>query len=182
MQYILLPTFMLAAAMALSGCDAPAEPDDAGHSDTAHSDQRDDGSEGSDGIPGLGLPPELAEDGDDAGNAREITAIIPAAYHGVWDYEGGTCSTESDLRMEISEREVLFYESVGTVKAVAEDGEDTIVTLDMEGEGETWEQAIRLSLEGAGDEPDAVRLHTSDGEKPKVEDEYPSKKCPAQAA
>ncbi|MGB3471301.1 MAG: hypothetical protein WBA51_10810 [Erythrobacter sp.] len=182
MRYILLPTLLLAAAMALSGCDAPAEPDDAGHTESAHADQRDDESEGSDGIPGLGLPPELAEDGDDAGGTPEIAAVIPAAYHGVWDYEGGTCSPESDLRVEISGREVLFYESVGTVKAVAKDGEDTIVTLDMEGEGETWEQEIRLSLEGAGDEPDRVRLHTSDGEKPKIDDEYPSKKCLANSA
>ncbi|MCK0127400.1 hypothetical protein [Erythrobacter sp. F6033] len=121
--------------------------------------------------------------GDGAGPIPETdeanttdAAIIPVRFQGVWDYEGGTCALESDLRMEVSADEILFYESIGTVNAVSADGEDTIVTLAVEGEGETWEQSTRFSLMGEGDD---LRLHTSDGEQPKQADEYPSKKCPA---
>lgn len=101
---------------------------------------------------------------------------IPARFLGVWDYEGGTCARSSDLRMEISPREILFYESVGTVIAVIPEGEDALVTLAMEGEGETWEQVERLSLEGDGE---SERLHTSDGATPNMQDDYPRKRCKA---
>nr|WP_298930621.1 hypothetical protein [uncultured Erythrobacter sp.] len=116
------------------------------------------------------LPQEASQE-QPAGAAN----VIPAGFHGVWDYEGGTCALESDMRMEISASEIMFYESIGIVTAVSPDGEDTLVALAMEGEGETWEQSTRLSLVGEGDD---VRLHTSDGDAPKQIDEYPSKKCP----
>jgi len=74
------------------------------------------------------------------------TNMIPANFQGVWDYVGGTCAPESDLRMEISGGEILFYESVGRVTASVPDDGDVLVTLEMEGEGETWVQAYRLSL------------------------------------
>ena len=44
----------------------------------------------------------------------------------------------------------------------------------MEGEGETWVQTTRLTLEGEGQ---AQRLHTTDGDKPNAKDEYPGKRC-----
>ena len=116
--------------------------------------------------------------GDGAGPPGEIEGTlanrIPTRFHGVWDYVGGTCDPASDMRAEISGSEILFYESVGTVISVDEDGDDFVVTLAMEGEGETWEQLLRLSLvgEGAGQ-----RLETTDGALPKVTDEYPRKRC-----
>lgn len=100
---------------------------------------------------------------------------IPTRFHGVWDYIEGTCALESDMRMEISGAEILFYESVGQVTAVTAEEDDVVVTLAMEGEGETWEQRTRLALTGEGPEQ---RLETSDGEAPKRVDEYPSKRCP----
>jgi hypothetical protein len=48
--------------------------------------------------------------------------------------------------------------------------------MEMEGEGETWQQQTRLSLVGTGG---SQRLETSDGEAPREADEYPSKRCPA---
>ena len=101
---------------------------------------------------------------------------IPTRFHGVWDYVEGTCALESDMRMEVSGAEIMFYESIGTVTGVAAEGDDVVVTLAMEGEGDTWEQATRLSLTGEGD---AQRLETSEGESEKVADEYPSKRCPS---
>jgi hypothetical protein len=99
---------------------------------------------------------------------------IPTRFHGAWDYVEGSCSLDSDMRMEISGSEIMFYESIGTVTATEAEGDDVIVTLAMEGEGETWEQQTRLSLVGEGADQ---RLDTSDGEAPKTGDEYPSKRC-----
>ncbi|MBV7258085.1 hypothetical protein [Erythrobacter crassostreae] len=120
--------------------------------------------------------------GDGAEPIPEVTdetdtgaVMIPTRFQGVWDYEGGTCSPESDMRMEISGDEILFYESIGTLNAVSIDNEDAIVTLDMEGEGDTWQQSTRFSLVGEGDD---LRLHTTEGDQPKQDDEYPAKKCP----
>lgn len=117
--------------------------------------------------------------GDAAGPPRNAAALasgtIPARFQGVWDYEGGSCDPASDLRSDISGDEIVFYESVGRVKNVAAKGNDVIVTLDMEGEGETWQKKIRLSLVGEGD---TQRLHSTDGNAPKQTDRYPGKKCP----
>ncbi|GMN02165.1 hypothetical protein [Erythrobacter sp. MTPC3] len=112
--------------------------------------------------------------GTEDGDAPQAD-LIPARFHGIWDYEGGTCALESDMRMEISASEIMFYESLGIVSGTRMEGEDVVVTLNMEGEGETWQQATRLSLVGEGEE---LRLHASDGETPKEIDEYPAKKCP----
>lgn len=114
-------------------------------------------------------PPEATVD-------ETLANRIPTRFQGVWDYVEGTCAPESDLRMEVSGSEILFYESVGTVTAVAPEGDDVVVTLAMEGEGETWEQQTRLALVGSGA---TQQLETSDGERPRIVDEYPSKRCPA---
>ena len=115
--------------------------------------------------------------GDGAKPLDEVLANrIPTRFHGVWDYDKGTCAPESDLRMEISGSEILFYESIGMVTGVEEEGDAIIVALAMEGEGDTWEQKTRLMLTGEGERQ---RLETSDGDKPRVVDEYPSKRCPS---
>jgi len=117
-------------------------------------------------------PEEAASDSVEATLANRI----PTRFHGVWDYVEGTCALESDMRMEVSGAEIMFYESIGTVTGVTAEGDDVVVSLAMEGEGDTWEQATRLSLTGEGD---AQRLETSEGESEKVADEYPSKRCPS---
>lgn len=166
---------VLSIAVVLTGCDAPP----------ATQPQADGQGAASAPAPAPDPGPALQGAPDQPVNDTEEQAadMIPARYQGIWDYEGGTCAPESDLRMEISGREILFYESVGTVTGVTSEGADIIVTLDIEGEGETWVQTTRLSLEGedAGN-PEAQRLHTSDGEKPREPDEYPSKRCLAGAA
>ncbi|BDW81684.1 hypothetical protein MACH24_11220 [Erythrobacter sp. Dej080120_24] len=88
---------------------------------------------------------------DDAAEVEAPTqapAAIPPRFQGVWDYTEGTCSPESDMRMEISGNEILFYESMGTLTAIEEQGSDVIVSLAMEGEGETWEQKSVLRIQG----------------------------------
>lgn len=117
---------------------------------------------------GAGPPDITPMDGD--------PGLIPAQFHGVWDYVEGTCALESDMRMEISGNEILFYESIGLVTDVEREGDDAVVTLAMEGEGETWVQRTRLSISGEGDQ---ARLSTSDGDAPKTTDDYPTKRCPS---
>ena len=114
-----------------------------------------------------------------AGYEFDIRALgerryVPGGFGGVWDYEGAACARESDLRIEIAPDTITFYESVGRVMKVAREGDDALVTLEMEGEGETWNQVLRLSPVQKGD---SVRLHISDGTKPKVADPLPRKLC-----
>lgn len=100
---------------------------------------------------------------------------IPARYHGVWDYVKGSCSPESDMRMEVTARRITFYESIGDVAGMGQDGEDAIADLVMQGEGETWTQSTRLALVQVDGQ---TQLHVSDATKAKAIDEYPRKLCP----
>lgn len=95
-----------------------------------------------DGGIGDGAPP-LAEAGDTAQGDG-----IPARFHGAWDYVGGNCNPASDLRVEISADQVIFYESVGEVEDMSIGPDGTEVALAMEGEGETWDSRFLLSLQG----------------------------------
>ncbi len=93
--------------------------------------------------------------GDGAIPLDEAQAIannqIPTRFQGVWDYVEGTCLPESDLRMEISADEILFYESIGKVTAATSDGDAVQLTMAMEGEGENWTEEYRLSLSDDGE-------------------------------
>lgn len=78
-------------------------------------------------------------------------ATIPARFIGVWDAETGTCNPASDLRLEIAPRSIGFYESLGTVTAVTESRDGSVVIgLAMEGEGDKWDQTIKLDLIRSG--------------------------------
>lgn len=79
-------------------------------------------------------------------------AAIPARFIGVWDAETGTCNRASDLRLEIAPQSFDFYESRGTVTAVTESRDGSVVIgLAMEGEGDNWDQTIKLALIRSGD-------------------------------
>ena len=155
-------TLMLAAIL-IAGCSGPEEEASAPDAiDTPVAAQNNDGAND---------PPPSA----DAGTGDpDLHGTIPTRFRGDWDYAQGTCASNSDLRMEISAREILFYESVGQVTGVTAEGDDAIVTLAMEGEGDTWNQRLRVSLNGSGA---AERLETSDGDAPPIVDDYPSKRC-----
>ena len=102
------------------------------------------------------------------------TALIPERFIGVWDYIEGTCDPASDMRLAIGQDRFEFYESVGEVKAVRNQGETTVVDLAMEGEGETWEESLRLVLKDDGE-----RLHVTEPVNASDTDDYPRKRCPA---
>ena len=159
MKKIMPLIFLLGLAACGSEAEAPADTAPAAEAMAAPTDDSAD---------------DTGEDGETVEDA--LANRIPTRFQGVWDYVGGSCDPASDLRMEISGSEILFYESIGQVTGVTGDGDEIVVTLAMEGEGETWEQATRLALVGEGNDQ---RLETGDGEQPRTVDEYPSKRCPA---
>ncbi len=71
---------------------------------------------------------------------------IPAVFHGVWDSTKGTCSPESDARIQVGAKEVQFYESIGTVTSVTANGDKVNVAFDMEGEGDTWKESYEFII------------------------------------
>lgn len=101
---------------------------------------------------------------------------IPKRFHGVWDAVTGRCDPASDMRVSITARRIEYYESVGDVSGMGSEGDDAIADLVMEGEGETWVQPTRLSLETL---PEGERLRISDALKPESPDDPLRKRCPA---
>lgn len=90
--------------------------------------------------------------GDGAGPPGPVVAeTIPAAFRGVWDYVEGSCDPASDMRVEIGPETMQFYESHGDVTGVEVGSpQDIVVSLAMEGEGETWDMARRFTLSDDG--------------------------------
>ncbi len=98
---------------------------------------------------------------------------LPARFTGVWDAETGTCGRESDLRLEISPEQIIFYETLGTIRSVAQIDENTVeLDLAMEGEGEAWDETYRLSLAD-----DGAQLNTSYPYQAAAGAPVPRKKC-----
>jgi hypothetical protein len=125
---------------------------------------------------GAGVPAQPDPDeASPAENPAEEVLLdeIPAAFRGVYDYVEGNCMPASDLRVEIGAKEMGFYESTGTVTGVRPQGEAVVVSLDMEGEGETWKQDLRIEAAAGTD-----RLTISDPAGAPEPTDY-RKKCPA---
>lgn len=104
-------------------------------------------------------------------------ATIPARFIGVWDAETGTCDPASDLMLRIARDGIGFYESHGTVTRVTEDAAGR-ATLDlaMEGEGDTWDTTMTLSLKGQGADERLLVPFEDSGGKPAP---LTLKRCPA---
>ena len=91
---------------------------------------------------------------------------------GTIDYvvTGGFAQISAEGTSVLAERAM----PVGEVKAVRNEGEATVVDLAMEGEGETWDQSLRLVLKDNGD-----RLHVTEPSSSSDTDDFPRKRCPA---
>lgn len=75
------------------------------------------------------------------------TMLVPDRFHGIWDAQDGDCTPGSDMRTEVAERGITFYESHGAVTGVVVNAPDVItVDLAMQGEGETWTLRRRFTL------------------------------------
>jgi hypothetical protein len=76
---------------------------------------------------------------------------IPPAFQGVFDAPRHACAGPSEYRLTVSAGELRFHESIGIVRAVTEDGPDTIrVAADYQGEGESWSNVRALRLSDGG--------------------------------
>ena len=139
------------------------------------------GGEAQEPAPTNDNPPALAESSDEQpaeAVAEEAVAApaaaegaIPAQFVGVWDYIEGTCDPASDMRLEIAQERLIFYESVGQVRSAQAEGDTLRVDLAMSGEGETWRDQLQFTLMDDG------TLHRVDAAAPDAVDEYPRKRC-----
>ena len=157
-----LPLFALALAACSSQdesapVDSEVAPSDAADSETLGEDER-----------------SLADPTSDGPTrAARVVPGIPPPFNGVWDYVEGDCEPMSDLRMQVFPDRIEFYESLGIVESVEVENPNTIVvTLSMEGEGETWTQDTRFTLSNGGEVMTPV---DADGEQ--VGRPMPRKKC-----
>lgn len=79
--------------------------------------------------------------------AVQTAQAIPQQFVGVWDFVDGTCDPASDLRIDIRPTEIEFYELFGAVTSVkVENAQSIVVSLDMTGEGESWQITNRFVL------------------------------------
>jgi len=166
----------IAVVFTLSACGSPPEDSEPGVEHGSH----DDADKPAKGGAAPDMIPEVADDAQGTSQAdKEVAtqgeaALIPASFRGVWDYEGGTCARESDLRIDVSGREIVFYEAVGTVMEITDESAGLLVKLAMEGEGEEWTHTARLTLDGEGE---VERLHVTDGIEPFAKSKFPKKRC-----
>lgn len=103
----------------------------------------------------------------------DASSAIPARFLGTWDYVGGKCAGDSDMRLEVTPTGLTFYESIGEVQNVRIEGDYAIVDLKMEGEGETWDGSYRMLLTDAGE------LHLTEPGSDRDRNETPRVKCTA---
>ncbi len=97
-----------------------------------------------DGAPPVVTPAAEAPAADPA--PLNVTAI-PAQYLGKWDASAADCGQASIMTLTISPNELRFHESIGEIRTVEPDGVNAIkVAGPFDGEGETWEGALRLEL------------------------------------
>lgn len=136
MRLTLSLTLVAVSALALAGCGETSEPDGV-NTEAANA-----------------LPDAEATAGEPVTDAREDMAqTIPAALQGDWAMTEGDCFPENGAakgRIEISDTQMRFYESVGTLSQVQErDAEKLVATFDFTGEGMEWTRTETLSLDGA---------------------------------
>ncbi|MEM7701245.1 MAG: hypothetical protein AAF251_04850 [Pseudomonadota bacterium] len=169
--------FALAVCSTLSACNV--SPNNATPEAEQHSHENADAP--TKGGPSPKVVPDVADDARGSGQNDEDVAtdnqgaLIPASFHGVWDYEGSTCAPESDLRLDVQPSAITFYETHGDVLRV-DNGEPMAVSLDlaMSGEGEEWDQSLALRLVDAG-----TRLMVINPANPDAAEDLIRMKCPS---
>lgn len=79
-------------------------------------------------------------------------SAIPVAMRGQWVGLSERCGDRgAPLALEVTPRELLFHESVGTVKKVeAASGDARRVTADFTGEGQSWSRTLLLEPSASG--------------------------------
>ena len=104
------------------------------------------------GVTLIGCSSDPVEDNSTA-NESSPANEIPKKFHGVFDNSEAGCSFRySDGRLTIYKDSIVFYESAGDVTGdVVREGDNRIqVSLNMQGEGDTWTdyRSYELSEDG----------------------------------
>lgn len=82
----------------------------------------------------------------------EEAPTIPAAFLGVWDSSEGCTQTYSESRINISQTRLRFWESTGDIEQIEiKQPTKIVLSLNMNGEGETWSTTMELELLATGD-------------------------------
>ncbi|MEL6708533.1 MAG: hypothetical protein AAFP79_09630 [Pseudomonadota bacterium] len=166
---------ILSSALLLTACNA--SPDEANHNAEQHSHHNADAP--AKGGPSPEVVPEVADEAQGSEAAKQDVAkdsqgaLIPASFQGVWDYEGGTCAPESDLRLDVQPASITFYETHGDVVRV-DSAQPSAVSLNlaMSGEGQEWNQSLELRLVDAG-----TRLMVINPDMPDAAENLMRKRC-----
>jgi hypothetical protein len=77
-------------------------------------------------------------------------AIVPARFRGQWDGTRDGCRVPGELHLVLAADRVVFHESGGPVLRAKERGDDLELTVQLSGEGETWEDGYRFRLADGG--------------------------------
>jgi len=98
-------------------------------------------------------PPPLPEPEQDTGPTPVTPAsiTIPVQFHGTWAADAEACADGGDTtHLVIRASTVEFYESTGEVSAVEAEDDAFDATLQLSGEGETWEDSYGFRISGDG--------------------------------
>lgn len=87
-------------------------------------------------------------------SASPLATAIPAALHGRWGLVPADCtSTRGDAKglIEITDKQIKFYESRATLATVAESADTRLVAdFAFSGEGQTWQRRMTLEAQDEG--------------------------------
>jgi len=119
------------------------------------------------GVTLIGCSSDPVEDNSTA-NESSPANEIPKKFHGVFDNSEAGCSFRySDGRLTIYKDSIVFYESAGEVTGdVVREGDNRIqVSLNMQGEGDTWTDYSSYELSEDGQK---LTIKTEDYEFEKI--------------
>ena len=97
------------------------------------------------------INPHRVPANDVADDSAPLTAI-PARFLGQWDAIDGPCTPDSDMFLTIRPGTITFYESQGEVSGVRRGKPGIVVSLAMQGEGESWTAEYAMSLAKGGEQ------------------------------
>ncbi|QVL50249.1 MAG: hypothetical protein KFB96_07370 [Thiocapsa sp.] len=76
-----------------------------------------------------------------------VSAFGAPPYVGTWAQGSDNCQAEGDnVPMQIEVTSILFYESRCDLKAIEQQGETWTAQGECSGEGETWNESIRMTV------------------------------------
>jgi hypothetical protein len=82
--------------------------------------------------------------------AAETSAKVPLRFQGEWAHDLKKCGSPEELYFKLGEKEVVFYESSGPIKAAVVRGNEIALIAELSGEGETWLATLHYELSKDG--------------------------------